>query len=168
LKIAKEARIICDLYDAQLIINDNVEVALHCDADGIHLGKTDMNPHEARKIMGCDKIIGGTANTIEDVQNLINIGIDYIGLGPFQFTETKKNLNPVLGLNGYKEIIQKLDATSDGFPIIAVGGIDLEDVESLINTGVYGVAVSATITNNFTLIKDFQKLLNKQITNSIL
>ena len=105
--IAKEARVICDLYNAKLIINDNVEVAIQCDADGIHLGKSDMNPKEAKKILGENKIVGGTANSIEDIEQLINLGIDYIGLGPFKFTKTKNNLSPVLGLDGYYDLSQK-------------------------------------------------------------
>ena len=71
LAIAKEARVICDLYEVKLIINDNVEVASNCEADGVHLGKNDMNPTEARKILGESKIIGGTANTAEEIKDLM-------------------------------------------------------------------------------------------------
>ncbi|MCB0410388.1 MAG: thiamine phosphate synthase [Flavobacteriales bacterium] len=170
LKIAKEARIICDLYDAKLIINDNVEVAVQSGADGIHLGKTDIDPHEARKIIGTDKIIGGTANTIEDVQNLINMGIDYIGLGPFQYTETKKNLSPFLGVEGYYKISQQLfDLLKDSKlnykvpPIIAIGGIEMDDVSELMKTGINGIAVSGLLTNNFELVEELNKKIEAKM-----
>ena len=156
--IAKEARVICDLYNAKLIINDNVEVAIQCDADGIHLGKSDMNPKEAKKILGENKIVGGTANSIEDIEQLINLGIDYIGLGPFKFTKTKNNLSPVLGLDGYYDLSQKTFDLLKEFklknkipPIIAIGGILLEDILPLMKTGVDGIAVSGLLTNDFSL-----------------
>lgn len=169
LEIAKEARVICDLYDAKLIVNDNVEVAIQCDADGVHLGKTDMAPDEARKIMGAGKIIGGTANTIEEVQQLINIGIDYIGLGPFKYTSTKKNLSPVLGIEGYYSISQQLfNLLKDSKlnynipPIIAIGGIEIEDVAGLMKTGVNGIAVSGLLTGKFDQTTELLELLEQK------
>ena len=74
-------------------------------ADGVHLGKNDMSPSDARKILGNGYIIGGTANTLDDIERLIKEGVDYIGLGPFRYTETKKNLSPILGIDGYKKIL---------------------------------------------------------------
>jgi thiamine-phosphate pyrophosphorylase len=155
---AKEARVICDLYEVQLIINDNVEVAIHCDADGVHLGKDDMNLCEARELLGEDKIIGGTANTVDEIKILINFGVDYIGLGPFKHTTTKKNLSPTLGLDGYYSISEQLfNSLKDGSlknnipPIVAIGGIDLEDIADLMKTGIDGIAVSGLLTTNFSL-----------------
>lgn len=169
LEIAKEARIICDLYDARLIINDNVEVAIKSNADGVHLGKSDMQPHEARKLLGAGKIIGGTANTIEDIKELINNAIDYIGLGPFKNTQTKKNLSPLLGLEGYYQVSQQLfDLLKDAKlnynipPILAIGGIQKEDVVDLMNAGVYGVAVSGLLTNNFDIAEELTQLIEQK------
>lgn len=169
LQIAKEARIICDLYDAKLIINDHVEVALHSNADGVHLGKNDLTAQEARKIIGSNKIIGGTANTTEDIQHLINEGIDYIGLGPFKFTETKKNLSPVLGIEGYYKISQALfnllkeSKLNDNIPpIIAIGGITMEDISELMKTGIKGIAVSGLLTNSFELTTQISTLINQK------
>ena len=150
--LAKEAKVICDFYDVKLIINDNVAVALLVNAYGIHLGKSDMSPKEARQLVGKKIIIGGTANTIEDVKNLIASDVDYIGLGPFQFTSTKKNLSPVLGLEGYYKIVQQLTELQlkDKIPpIIAVGGIKTEHVKDLMKTGIYGIAISEELTNDF-------------------
>ncbi len=91
LQIAKEVKSVCDKYQTILIINDNAEIAKEIDADGVHLGKNDMSVAEARAILGKDKIIGGTANTVEDIEYLQSAGVDYIGLGPYKFTETKKS-----------------------------------------------------------------------------
>lgn len=158
LEIAKEAKIICDLYDVVLIINDNVAIAKEVNAYGVHLGKADISITEARSILGEDTIIGGTANTAEDIKELINLGVDYIGLGPFRETTTKKNLSPILGLNGYYAIAEQVfNLLKEGQlnytipPIVAIGGIDLEDIIHIMKTGVDGIAVSGMLTHDFSL-----------------
>jgi len=145
LEIAIKTKAICQKYKAKLIINDNVHLAKEVKADGVHLGKTDMDPAEARKIVGANFIIGGTANTFEDIERLAKTKVDYIGLGPFRFTSTKENLSPILGLEGYRTIIEMCDRSGITIPVISIGGIRPEDVRSLIETGVYGVAVSSAI-----------------------
>ena len=160
LEIAKEAKIICDLYDVILIINDNVEVAEKVNAHGVHLGRADMYISEARSILGENAIIGGTANTLKEVERLIEQGANYIGLGPLRFTETKKQISPMLGFNGYDEILNQLKTyySLNDTPIIAIGGIELGDIDLLLETGVYGVAVSGLLTNDFS---NTEHLLNK-------
>ena len=101
LETAKKALEICDSFNAKLIINDNVFVANQIDCFGIHVGKNDAKPTSIRKDIGENKIIGGTANTLEECLILVEQKIDYIGLGPFKFTETKKVLSPILGLEGF-------------------------------------------------------------------
>ena len=98
---------LCNKYQALLIINDNPFVAKKCNADALHLGLNDMSVVEARKIFP-NKIIGGTANTFEDIKQRCSENVDYIGLGPFRFTNTKEKLSPILGLEGYIEIINKM------------------------------------------------------------
>lgn len=142
LQIAKEVKVICEYFKCTLIINDHVEICKAIDADGVHLGKMDMPIPEARKILGAHKIIGGTANTLEDVIVLEKNGVDYIGLGPYRFTNTKENLAPVLGIESYSAILQFCNST---IPIIAIGGIQLNDVKPIMNTGIYGIAVSSAI-----------------------
>lgn len=88
---------ICQYYNALFIVNDQVEIARQLDADGVHLGLEDMNPEEARKILGPDKIIGATCNTMEDIRLRAIQKVDYIGLGPFRYTTTKQKLSPVGG-----------------------------------------------------------------------
>lgn len=159
LQIAKEVKQICNQFQTTLIINDNDAIAKEVDADGVHLGKNDMSVAEARAMLGKDKIIGGTANTVEDIEYLQSAGVDYIGLGPYKFTSTKEKLNPILGLDGYS-IIQQFNNST--IPIIAIGGIKLEDVQPLMNTGVYGIAVSSAINladNKPKVINAFLELL---------
>jgi thiamine-phosphate pyrophosphorylase len=164
LEIAKEAKIICDLYDVILIVIDNVAITNEINAHGVHLGATDMYISEARSILGEHTIIGGTANTLKDVERLIEQKADYIGLGPFKFTETKKNLSPVLGLEGYDEILDELKTyySLDETPIIAIGGIDIYDVDSILDTGVFGIAVSGMLTNDFTNTDGLLKTIERK------
>lgn len=146
--LAEAVKMLCEEYLAIFIINDNVHLAQQLNADGVHLGLQDMKVAEARALLGKTKIIGGTANTFEDVLQRTDEGCDYVGLGPFQFTETKQNLSPILGLEGYTAIIEKMKMENIVIPIYAIGGIALENVESLIETGVHGIAVSWLITQS--------------------
>lgn len=146
--LAVYAKELCDVHNAVFIINDNVELAKEINADGVHLGLTDMKIEEARDILGENKIIGGTANTIHDVLLRIKENCDYIGLGPFQYTETKANLSPILGLQGYRSIIEILNTNAFEIPIYAIGGITLENIDDLMKTGIQGIAVSGLITNS--------------------
>lgn len=142
LNIAKEVKSICDKFQSKLIINDNVDICKLIDADGVHLGKRDLSITKARKILGNEKIIGGTANTKEDLLLLQREGVNYIGFGPYRFTETKKKLSNILGIVGYTTIQQYSNLA---VPVIAIGGIQPEDVPVLMNTGIYGIAVSSSI-----------------------
>ncbi|WP_405224687.1 thiamine phosphate synthase [Dokdonia sp. Asnod1-B02] len=157
---AKEARAITAQYGTKLIINDNYEVAKEVKADGVHLGKTDSCPTVARAHLYSWQIIGGTANTLEDCQSLMDKGVDYIGLGPLRFTTTKKNLSPVLGYNGYHQITDTLKTKT---PIIAIGGITIDDLTDLIKTGIHGIAVSGEITSDFTKIDALQQSLGASL-----
>jgi len=143
-----EVKTICDSYSTQLIINDYPDVALAIHAAGIHLGKNDISPVEARKKVGEKMIIGGTANTFEDILLLNSLGCNYIGCGPFRFTTTKSNLSPILGLAGYKDIIEKCKLYEIKIPIIAIGGIQLTDIQELMESDLYGVAVSSVLTDS--------------------
>lgn len=144
---AWKARFAASAHDAVLIINDDVLLAQKVKADGVHLGKHDTDPVEARRILGDDFIIGGTANTLEDVVRLSRSGVDYIGLGPFRFTTTKSNLSPVLGLDGYKRILEVMKSEGIDIPIIAIGGIQTSDFETLMSVGIDGLAVSGAIAH---------------------
>lgn len=146
--MAEDLKPLCDQYKATFIINDNVEVAKEINSDGVHLGLQDTSPVIAREILGPDKIIGGTANTLEDILKRADEGCNYVGLGPFRFTTTKENLSPMLGVEGYRKLVNELRLKNLSIPVYAIGGIVAEDIETLMDTGVYGIAVSGFITNN--------------------
>ena len=167
--LAAEVKRISTAYTAKFIINDHPYIAKAVDADGVHLGLDDLSISEARKIVGTDKIIGGTANTLDHVLQRVEDGCSYIGLGPLRFTITKEKLSPVLGLQGYKKIMDELAARQIQIPVYAIGGIVLEDIEALMQTGVYGVAVSGIITHHpdkKLLMQQFNTFLYETVNHS--
>jgi thiamine-phosphate pyrophosphorylase len=143
----------CKDYGATFIIDDNVHLVKKIKADGVHLGKNDMPIIEAREILGDDFIIGGTVNCFEDIlrqRTTVNgqqsLGIlDYFGCGPFRFTSTKKNLAPILGLEGYGNIIADMKRNNINIPLVAIGGITKDDISDILKTGVEGIALSGSI-----------------------
>lgn len=135
----------CLESEAFLILNDRVELAKKLDVGGVHLGKTDMRPSQARMILGPAAVIGVTANTMDDILAVRNLDIDYIGMGPYSDTKTKKNLAPILGLEGIRELSHNMTEQQIEIARVAVGGIRLEDVLPLMETGINGVAVSGAI-----------------------
>jgi len=156
---AAKAKSICDRFGATLIVNDNIEAAIASGADGIHLGKKDRSPVEAR-IIAEGKIIGGTANTLDDCLRLVAAEVDYIGLGPFRFTETKKGLDPIVGLEGFQKIQQAMNSRGLSIPIYAIGGIQIEDMKSIMDAGVYGVSVSGLLTDKSDLKERINQIQN--------
>lgn len=156
---AAEIGRLCKEHGATFVLDDHVEWVEKTGADGVHLGKNDMPIDEARKILGNDKIIGGTANTFEDVERLYRQGANYIGCGPFRFTTTKKNLSPVLGLEGYQHIVDQMKSHGINLPIVAIGGILESDIKSILATGVSGIAVSGGILNAENPVEEMQRFL---------
>lgn len=142
---ALRVQALCRTYHATFIIDDHVELVKKLHTDGVHLGKHDMPVAEARRLLGNGFIIGGTANTFDDVKMHYEAGADYIGCGPFRFTTTKKNLSPILGLEGYRHIVSQMKEAGINLPIVAIGGITREDIPAILQTGVTGVALSGTI-----------------------
>ncbi|CAM3628864.1 thiamine phosphate synthase [Flavobacterium chungbukense] len=165
--LAEAVKPLCEEYLANFIINDDLHLAEQIAADGIHLGLTDTKIDEARAILGTNKIIGGTANTFEDIENHIKNGCDYIGLGPFRFTNTKEKLSPILGLAGYFDILEKLKKNKLQIPVYAIGGITVRDVSPLLETGIHGIAVSGIITESDEKEKLIQQLNEKLYANII-
>jgi thiamine-phosphate pyrophosphorylase len=164
LPLAIAASKLCERYHAKLIVNDYPRVALQAGAAGVHLGLDDMPVPEARALLGKAYCIGGTANTFADILRRADEGADYIGLGPFRFTATKKNLSPVLGLEGYAALMEEVRLAGIRIPIIAIGGIVLADIPSILLTGIYGIAVSGTLTyhtDHQQQIKAFYNQLNR-------
>lgn len=163
LPIALEAQKLCKAKDATFIIDDHVELVKKICADGVHLGKLDMPVGEARKILGDSFIIGGTSNTFEDIAMHAAAGADYIGCGPFRFTTTKKNLSPVLGLEGYQTLVAKMRENGLTLPIVAIGGINAADIPAIMRTGVSGIALSGTVLRAENPVSEMRKLMDMMV-----
>ncbi|MDE6383780.1 MAG: thiamine phosphate synthase [Paramuribaculum sp.] len=144
-QVAMELIPMCRETDTFLIIDDRVELVNELKVSGVHLGKEDMDPLQAREVLGPHAIIGVTANTAEDIIKYKGKDLDYFGVGPYKFTTTKKNLAPVLGLEGYQKLVKEVRDAGVQFPIVAIGGITKEDVKPLMATGVNGIAISRAI-----------------------
>lgn len=157
---AKQIGAMCKEYGATFILDDHVEWVGITGADGVHLGKNDMPVDEARNQLGANRIIGGTANTFEDVERLWRQGANYIGCGPYRFTTTKKNLSPVLGLDGYRHIISKMKAHDINIPVVAIGGILQPDIKDVMVTGVSGIAVSGAILNAENPVEEMKRFID--------
>lgn len=157
---AKQIGAMCKEYGATFILDDHVEWVGITGADGVHLGKNDMPVDEARNQLGPNRIIGGTANTFEDVERLWRQGANYIGCGPYRFTTTKKNLSPVLGLDGYRHIISKMKAHDINIPVVAIGGILQPDIKDVMATGVSGIAVSGAILNAENPVEEMKRFID--------
>lgn len=158
-RVAEEAQRWCRDAGATFIIDDRVELVRQIGADGVHLGKNDMPVDEARTLLGDNFIIGGTANTFDDIRSHYEAGANYIGCGPFRFTTTKKGLAPVLGLEGYTYLIKRAREEGINLPIVAIGGITAEDIPAIMSTGVSGVALSGTVLRAENPVEEMKKLI---------
>ncbi|WP_455591582.1 thiamine phosphate synthase [Bacteroides sp.] len=156
---ALQLKPLCQSYEAILILDDHVELAKKLEVDGVHLGKMDMPIAEARRILGEAYIIGGTANTFEDAKRHVAAGADYLGIGPFRFTTTKKNLSPVLGLEGYASILSQMRAEGIDTPVVAIGGITYDDIPAILQTGVNGIALSGTILQAANPVEETRRII---------
>lgn len=136
---ALEIKRICHEHKVPLIINDNVQFAIDIAADGVHLGQDDMNPAEARKLLGTDKIIGVTAKTVEQAKRAEADGADYLGSGAVFGSTTKLNAKPMT-----KELLREITAAVD-IPVVAIGGINADNTVTLKGTGIAGIAVVGAI-----------------------
>lgn len=138
-KEAFEIKKLCHEYKVPFIINDNVRLALETDADGVHLGQSDMGIEEARRILGKNKIIGATAKTVEQAKDAMEQGADYLGSGAVFGSSTKKDA-VTMSFDMLKKICRSV-----AIPVVAIGGINLSNVSKLAKTGIKGVAVISGI-----------------------
>jgi thiamine-phosphate pyrophosphorylase len=161
------AKKICDEYRCIFLVNDRVEIAAAVGAHGVHLGKQDMAVGLARRKLGPGRIIGGTANTLEDIREHCRQGADYIGLGPYRYTTTKKNLSPVLGLGGYQRIMDQLRREGITIPVVGIGGIGQEDAAVLLEAGLHGIAFSGMLLQAEDR-KELVQSLKSEIKNTLL
>jgi thiamine-phosphate pyrophosphorylase len=134
---------ICDDWGATLILTNHYHLLDKVDAQGVHIEDFDADFKAIRESIGEDKTLGASATTIEALTAVQNTGVvDYCGFGPFAHTDTKPNNKPLLGFAGYRELQKHHNIH---IPVIAVGGIQLNDVDHLLETGIYGIAVSAGV-----------------------
>lgn len=150
---AKEMKKLAGEYQIPFVINDNIKVALEVDADGVHIGQDDMSVEEARKLLGEDKIIGVSAHNVKEAVKAQEGGADYLGVGAVCATSTKKDANVVS-----KEEIKKIKETVN-IPIVAIGGIKKDNIDTLTGTKVDGVAVVSAIFAAKDITKETKELL---------
>ena len=136
---AEKVKAITDAYEIPLLINDRLDIALAVGADGVHLGQTDIPVWAARDILGADKIVGATANTLEKAEEAWKSGADYLGVGDVFGTSTKADTIHVT-LEELAAIKKRVE-----IPVVAIGGINAENISSLKATGVDGAAVISAI-----------------------
>lgn len=137
---------ICDDWGATLILTNHYHLLDKVDAQGVHMEDMGADFNAIREIISDEKTLGASANSIEDIQHINDSGaVDYIGCGPFSHTTTKPNDYPVLGVSGYELIMQKMKEKEIEIPLLAVGGITVDQIENLLKTGVFGIAVSAAV-----------------------
>lgn len=151
--IAVKVKEITDKYDVPLIINDRIDIMLAVDCAGIHIGQSDMPCKVARKIIGNEKIIGVSAHNVEEALKAQKDGADYLGCGAIYSTSTKKNANDMT-----KQCLEKIVEAVD-IPVLAIGGLNTENVESLKDTGISGICVVSAIMNSDNPEKTAEKLL---------
>lgn len=152
--LALKVKEITTKYDVPLIINDRVDVALAIDADGVHVGQSDMPCDVTRRLIGEDKILGVSAATVEEAQKAQTDGADYIGTGAVFPTQTKDDADSVTK-EELKEIVKSID-----IPVVAIGGINLENASELKDTGIKGLSVVSAIMSSDNPKKSAQELLN--------
>ena len=138
-KIAREIKKITDSYKIPFVINDNINVALSADADGVHVGQNDTSPAKARSLIGERKILGVSVQTVNQAIEAEKSGADYLGVGAVFSTSTKPDAD-IVDFQNLKAICQSVN-----IPVIAIGGINAENMSQLKNSGICGVAVVSAI-----------------------
>lgn len=152
LKEAMEIKELCKKYNVPLIINDNVDVAIKCGADGVHVGQEDMEASKVREKVGRDMIIGVSAHNVEEARKAVSNGADYLGVGAVFNTSTKDDVD-VLSKETLKEICLAVK-----IPVVAIGGINQDNILELKGTGVDGVAVVSAIFSSENIVETCKKL----------
>lgn len=152
LKEAMEIKELCKKYNVPLIINDNVDVAIKCGADGVHVGQEDMEASKVREKVGRDMIIGVSAHNVEEARRAVSNGANYLGVGAVFSTSTKDDVD-VLSKETLKDICLSVDV-----PVIAIGGINQDNIVELKGTGVDGVAVVSAIFSSENIVETCKKL----------
>ena len=140
IEIARQMKRLCEQAGVLFIVNDRVDIALASGSDGVHLGQDDFPIPQARDLLGKSSIIGGSAGSIEEARKCLSEGADYIGFGPVYATTSKEDAGPAGGIDLLKEVVEVIP-----LPIIAIGGVDEQNVQDVMATGAYGIAVISAV-----------------------
>lgn len=160
LRAGREVGRLCRAYGATFIVDDRVDLVEELRADGVHLGRSDMPVADARRLLGSGRIIGATANTFDDVARAAAAGADYLGIGPFRYTSTKRNLSPILGIEGYRSIVSRCRQAGIALPTVAIGGIENDDIAGILATGITGIALSGALLRADDAQAETRRILN--------
>lgn len=153
---------ICDDWGATLILTDHYHLLDKVDAQGVHLEDMQADFAAIREIITDEKTLGASANSFEDILRIALSGVvDYVGCGPFSLTETKPNDYSLLGVEGYRQITAQMSEARFNLPLLAVGGINIADVDALLETGIYGIAVSAVVNQAVDPGEAFRQIYKK-------
>lgn len=152
---------ICDDWGATLIVTDHVHLNGKADIQGFHIEDMDADFNAIRNQLGEAITIGGSANTVGGLIRLHQQGVDYAGFGPFFETTTKPNSYPLLGLEGYREAMIKLNEAGIDLPVLAVGGVIADDIDALLQTGIFGIAASAAINQAENMTEAYRAFYDK-------
>ena len=136
---------ICDDWGATLIVTDHIHLNGKADIQGFHIEDMDADFKQLREELGEAITIGGSSNTVEGLLRIAAEGADYAGFGPFKVTTTKPNNAPLLGIEGYAKAMNVLKQQNIDLPVLAVGGVTLDDIDDLMKTGIFGIAASSAI-----------------------
>lgn len=142
--------------NVKIIINDRVDIALALKADGVHLGQDDLSPEQARKILGERAIIGFSTHNVEQAISAARMKIDYLAIGPVFSTQTKKNPDPVIGLEG----LNKVRAAIGDFPLVAIGGINTNNLRQIFQAGADSAAIIHSVVSDAEKIAENYRILS--------
>lgn len=159
IEVAKKIAMLCRKHNVLFIVNDRVDVVMASGADGVHLGKEDIPVKDARKLLGSRKIIGGTAHSLKEALLREKEGADYVGFGHIYPTKSKYKPEKAKGTKLLAEVVKKVK-----IPVIAIGGISLNNIDDVTDTNVYGIAVIGSVLkspNPVKVLREFKKKLNK-------
>jgi thiamine-phosphate pyrophosphorylase len=140
IQVAGEMRGACEKTGANFFVNDRIDVAVAVQSPGVHLGQSDFPIPLARKVLGREIIIGGSASSMEEARKCLLEGADYIGFGPVYATSSKDDAGPAGGLELLKSVVETIP-----LPVIAIGGISRENLPEVMRTGVHGIAVISAV-----------------------
>lgn len=140
IEIAKQLKGLCQDAGIPFVVNDRIDVAIASRADGVHLGQDDFPIPLARQLLGDEAIIGGSAVTLAEAEKCLSEGADYVGFGPVYPTTSKDDAGPVTGLALLRKVVETVSV-----PIIAIGGVSVENTPALLEAGAHGIAIISAV-----------------------